>query len=523
MVQASSETRAALARRAGDRGRALREHEEEEVYVEIDVPEELGASVSEEPAFPAGPPPALRERAWEEFARRLEGLRGDPPPRRGRARRFSRLRQAAEVAACVGSLIALNVLAFPGDPGFREALLNPFFIAVLLPAIRFGFGAGLGAGLAAALWVYAAGGGGGLLDGGLCVPGLLVATAAFAGMLAGSQARRLAYFRSWSRSLEAERVALRRIVQARDIVVRDLQAKVEEQGVSMERLYRMSRGMGSGEPEQLCAALLEILARDLGARRASIYELRDGRLRLKAGWDRRPSAREFAPELEAEDGLPGLALRVPRPVSFFDPEAPARPGLGVLCGRIPGDAVLVVWIEEMPLLEFDDSTLSRFAALLRWSAEGRERAARLHASSGSFDRGIGAYTQARLVETLGREIARAQRYGQALRLVLVRMVGFEQVPERRRHEVRLDLSRILSGLVREVDSVCLTEREDTFALILPMYDATGVTLLVERVDPVFRRFWAGLGLRLSFAMADLNGHPVRPDQLLQEAAGRFPG
>jgi hypothetical protein len=462
------------------------------------------------PPFPEAEAVKHREQAWESLAQRLRP--GGMPPSRAPRRAATSLRALLELALTVLGLVALNVLWFPLDPGFRRAEFNPFFLPGLLLGLRYGTLIGFAGGALSALWV--AGPWRGPVEELAWVqPGLMAALGIAAGALSRGQGGRLSHYRSRSRGLEAQRAALRSTVEAKDAVIRDLQAKIEESGISMRRLYRLSRGMSSGEPQDLSRALLEILARDVRARRASVWVVEGKELRLLATCDTRPAPAPFAPRRPADEGLPGLALRLDRSVSCADPEAAGLAGPGVLAGVVGGGhPALVVWVEDLPLIEFGPAVEARFRALLEWAAESRAR------SRGSvFDAALGAYRPEYLAEALEREIGRSRRHGTPLRLLLVRLLGGSELADSERKAARAALARALSGKTRETDVVCGTDDEDTFAVVLPMCSTDARAAFFARLSALARRTPSAPFSRLAYSEAVMNGHPVNAELLVKEA------
>lgn len=464
-------------------------------------------------AFPGELAVRLRHRAWEEYAARVAAAPGSAPaaaPVRRRRSRPSNLRRLAETLLLLGGLAAANVCLSPDDPGFRRLEFNPFFVPVVLIAIRYGTLWGLAAGLLAAAWVAGAAGALNLEDGSLALPGLFVVVGTMGGILSQGQGGRLAFYRARAERLARERARLSRALQAKTAVIAELQAKIEEHAIPLETLYAMSRGMGSDEPAEMYRALLRLVARDLKAERCAVYELEGGRLSLRASFDPRPAAAPFPPVLPTDRGLPGLALRLGRVVSALDKEAEETGAPGFLCGpvREGTETRAVVWVEEIPLFDFTPAVVARFAGLLTWAAESRARA--LAAADGGAEE-TGEETGLRgpdfLSEALARETSRARRHGTPVRLLLARLRGVDALAPERRAEARRAVARALYAFTREADTVCRTSREDTFAVILPMFESVDPSTVGGRITAALERAWAGGRLELTFGFAEIDAVP----------------
>lgn len=481
----------------------------EEIYVEEgfdrEEPEPYffeGRSVEFDPELT----PKMRRRAWEEYARRVANVGADR--RRMRRSRVGRpgLRAWLELSAVLAAVIALNAFVFPGDPGFRRLEFNPFFIPVVLLAVRFGTLIGGAAGLGAGAWVLLATGRWDLEDGSLVVPGLLVLIGMLSGIVSQHQGERLAHVRNYARRLEERHARLRRLVGVKQSVIGELQSRIEEQAVSVEAMYRMSRRMSSTEPTDMFQALLQILQADLNVTRAAVYRRIGGEFVLAASLDRGVVPAPFDDRLNGDAGLPGLALRLQRRVSLFDPEAEALPSDArrgvVACGPVwegkRVDALVVV--QDLPLLELTPAALSRIDALLGWASEVRSRLARLTENSDPdyFDRRIGVYRFPYLLETLHRELQRAQRHGLPLRVLRVRILSYADIPPASVQAARECVSRALFAYLREGDTIGAAPQEDSFLVILPMCEAATATALGFRMQRAIEGVSNLLPLKLSF-------------------------
>lgn len=536
-----------LAELDGWAGEAYRlANEDGELYVEVDDPEDeagvrtvpVRRRAREAPRvlFPADQAFQVRRRAWEEYARSLPpgGIR--PSSDSPKPVRSSPWRAALEMVSLFAAVAGLNLLVFPSDPGFRSVPLNPYLIPVLLMAVRHGTIMGFAGGLLTAAWLALLGASTSLEDGSLVLPGLVVAIGTLVGALSRHQGERLAYYRSAFRVLEETLARAKAVVKAKDAVVRDLQDRLEEHGVSLERIYRLSRGMTSESRPDLWRAMLEILARDFAVERAGIYAVREGRLVLEESLDRRPSPGERLPaELPATAGLPGLAIANRAPISVFDAVAgtlnDGERRAFVACAPVLAsgrpDAVIVV--QRMPLFEMSRAWVSRLSLLADWAGQTLERAAWESemecvvpaGSDGWVDRGLGVYGPAFLADTIEREIARSRRTGAALKVVIARIEEYERIPETRRPTARRAVAAALRAHIRETDILCATQREDTLAIVLPGFEGMGLEVLAERVGVQLERALVAPVPRVRFGGAELNGHPEGAGELLSRAEAGF--
>jgi hypothetical protein len=454
--------------------------------------------------------PKMRRRAWEEYARDVAGGGADRRPRKKIRLGRAGVRGWLELTLLLGLMIGLNAFVFPNDPGFRRLEFNPFLLPVVLLALRFGTLIGGAAGLVSALWLLVASRHVNLEDGSAVLPGLLVILGVLTGVLAQHQGERLEHVRDYAGRLEERLARARRLLGIRQSVIGELQSRIEEQAVSVESMYRMSRRMSSTEPTDMFQAILQILHADLRVARAAIYRSIDGSFYLAASLDRRLAPAPFPEYLDADRGLPGLARRLNRRISIFDSDAetlpPSERSPVLACGPIrEGEhlhALLVV--EDLPLLEFTPSALARLDALLGWASEVRTRLARLSEQTEGdyFDRGVGAYRFPYLAETLRREFQRARRHGLPLRVMRVRIQSFSELPESSVAAARECVSRALFAYLREGDTIGADRRPDSFLAVLPMCEAATATALGFRMLRALEKISGLLPIRLSFEFVD---------------------
>lgn len=495
----------------------------EEIYVEegLDREAEPEASFFESRSVEMDPDAAsrMRRRAWEEYARRVAG--GDGERRRMRKARIGRpgLRAWLELLLILASLIGLNAFVFPGDPGFRGLEFNPFFIPVVLLAVRFGTLIGGAAGAGAGLWILLGTGRWDLEDGSLVLTGMLVLIGMLSGIASQHQGERLAHLRAYARRLEERLARSRRLLTVKQSVIGELQSRIEEQAVSVEAMYTMSRRMSSTEPTDMFQALLQILHADLHVTRASVYLRVDAEFVLAASLDRGVVPSPFDERLDGETGLPALALRLQRRISLFDPEAEAVPAEArrgvVACGPVwEGKRIeAIVVIQDLPLLELTPAALSRLDALLGWASEVRSRLARLteNADPDYFDRRIGVYRFPYLLETLGRELQRARRHGHPLRVLRVRIQSYSEIPPGSLNAARECVSRALFAYLREGDTIGASSQDDSFLVILPMCEAATAAAIGFRMLRAIEGVSNLLPLRLSFEFVDPESVERIPD------------
>jgi diguanylate cyclase (GGDEF)-like protein len=157
---------------------------------------------------------------------------------------------------------------------------------------------------------------------------------------------------------------------------------------------------------------------------------------------------------------------------------------GVVEIRIPPQILFVAMVVVFVLsvyLARSESELHK----LRVLALQQALAAQSDRSSGMFDSVTNVFTRALLHELLHREIARAERNGRPLALIMCDVNNFKQVNDRYGHlmgdEVLGQVASILKECVRGSDHV-VRYGGDEFLLILPETSHEGSRVVRERIN-----------------------------------------
>ncbi len=368
-----------------------------------------------------------------------------------------------------------------GDVGFRRLPLSPYFILVLLFALRYGTSAGFATGLASAALLAVWTGRFDLEDGSLLLPVLLVAVGTSAGEFVRSRWEQLHFHRERSAVLSEELSEARHDLGVKDKALRQLKGQVEQEGLPVATLFRMSRRMDSLDPAAVHEAILDFLAVDLKSERAAVYERVDGKFLLRSARVAQGSA-PAAPELRVDAGLAELALRRNRVVSVL--EADEREG--VLCGPIRQDSEvrLLVWVDQLPLAECTPASVARFTHVLEWaeSTLRRVRAFRDAREKALIDPDLKMYSAGYLREHLNYEIQRFRRYRTPVALILVRIGEGAPPPLSDGGALHEEVHRILRSSVRTSDRVFGTSRRDTLALVVHVRGEEETPVILDRIN-----------------------------------------
>jgi diguanylate cyclase (GGDEF)-like protein len=169
-------------------------------------------------------------------------------------------------------------------------------------------------------------------------------------------------------------------------------------------------------------------------------------------------------------------------VSLFLPQRLWHPA--VVEVRIPAQILFVIMLVAVVLSVYlvrSESALRK----LRVLALQQALAAQSDRSSGMFDSVTNVFTRGLLHDLLHREIARAERNGQPLTLIMCDVNNFKQVNDRYGHlmgdEILGQIASILKECVRGSDHV-VRYGGDEFLMILPETGPDGSRVVRERIN-----------------------------------------
>jgi diguanylate cyclase (GGDEF)-like protein len=322
----------------------------------------------------------------------------------------------------------------------------------------------------------------------------------------------------------SERAADRRVAAAvadlntrMDTVVQELRATVMAAEAETRRSKALSELAGSIDLDEVLARVLESAVQVTRAD-AGLVSLDRGESEKRLVATMGLSAEEAEREgivTGPPDGRPARAIGM---TYSYEAELDALPDLIRAGLAVPlvvdGERIghIAVFTREIGRT-FDDEDLDELEALGRRGAPAIENARRFREARrlADLDALTGLHNRRYFHETLGREIARAQRYGRRLALVVFDLDDFKAINDKIGHlagdAVLAGAAERLQEAVRTADIACRVGG-DEFAVILPESDLADAEQLYHRIqESVSARPIADAGtVTLSAGIAEL-----RPD------------
>jgi len=414
------------------------------------------------------------------------------PAAHGR-RLFARRSWAIELLAIIAAIIAFGLMSEIDDPFLLAVHPHPFWIAVLLIALRYGLLPGAAAGgLCALLHLVAATATGSqpemslhLEIGEIGIIALYPLVGIFVGEVIEHHLRRAEALQNIIAEQQRRIAAAEARRGEMEIAYRQLEGRIAGQTDTFGALYDSAKQLDSLEEKEIYTGLCRLLQRHLAAERIGIWIIAaDGALERAA-----PADAPAAP-------LPEIGRAALRRGAVVDAaslygSSDERKGGGLLAGLLRDEdarAMAVVVIEDMSFVGFTPTAVRTFDLLLEWTSRSLVKARRLHLSrqraiwEDDLDLATPAYLRARAQEEL-RLAARRQAPASLLILLCGGRIG-----EAVAHRLRLVIARLLKHLIRLSDTASYFAERAAFVIFLPDTDAAGAEMVKSKLTNALAAF-----------------------------------
>jgi GGDEF domain-containing protein len=383
----------------------------------------------------------------------------------------------------LAAIVVVNLLWYRDDPGFIQVRPHPFWVVILLIAVRYGF--------KGALWTS-------ILSSAtllafhkisqphmsfidligaqrLTTPLLFIVVGIIMGEIREVQKRRFSELNVQFSDLKRDFENLSRRFSALDKVKQELDTRIISQEHTLTTLYRAAEGLKSLEEEKIYPAMLRLVRDFISAESCSIYLLDGNRLKRIAylgseGTHRGPA--EAAPD----EGIMGQALSRAETVSIntlialdeFD--AYARSNILVSSPMVnsKNQVLGLLNIEKLPFLKFNPQAVRLTALLADWGSAAVENARTFQETKDKniSDDITGAFTYEYFKKRLDEEFARARRYHLPLSILVIHVVDLQMFAEKVKKDLLMVLSPVFRNKLRKTDLLFHSGEPGTYNLLL---------------------------------------------------------
>lgn len=394
------------------------------------------------------------------------------------------IKVAFEIVFFLFFIILINYFFFPDFPGFIGINPHPYWLGILLFALRYGVFAGFISGMLSAIlylsgaWVF--------------LERYVFEDLSFyylpfffilIGVLTGEGIRR---FKQTIAQLKEDKSHLMNNIQLLEDEIKtlkkinnEMERKVVTQMSTLTTLYEGARRLETMEIDDLYRAILAFFCKTMEIEEASIYVKEEGGWRLQDnyGWK---SYHKRPEKIGLNEGLIGLAGTKNKVISIRDfakkqhlKNMPKLIGDSIFAGPLKngehGDVVAVFCAQKIPFLRFSSSTMIVFSFLLSWASRAIQKAhfIRNLQLEAIHDLQFNVYTRKYFTSRAKEEFAIAQSYDVPIHAALVKVQGLESMSELRQDMVLTTISEILNNSARDLDVVARYQNGQIyFAMLL---------------------------------------------------------
>lgn len=433
--------------------------------------------------------------------------------------RVSWIKALYEAALMLGVLTACGVLLNEQDPLWLNTNPHPFWIVIVLVAMRYGNPAGFWTSMACAgLHLFAiASREPGLVESlhldpaQLAPPVLYVIVGSFIGERIGGEQRRNEYFRE---QLDKTRESLEQSEGLRtrlEDTYRNLESRLAGETDTITQFFQNARQIESGGQDEIRNNLLNALEDCLGVEEADLW-IRES----NGSWTshRRPGTP--LPELGR------IAARESRTVTardFFG-EQTRPPEAGLLAGPLSWknqgvDGVVVV--TRMPFARFTRRAAMLFEILLDWGSRVLERQGLLDAVSRRdvFDHDLNLTSEVFFRTSATKIHLQARRQGEPCTLLAIVIHG--TLPPALHRQLLVVFSVILLRKLRGSDIAAYLRHQNAFLVFLPSASREESVTVQEKLEAEVARLHLEKLLEQGDSHMHFSSREVGPDEAVNDA------
>ncbi|MFQ5651601.1 MAG: diguanylate cyclase domain-containing protein [bacterium] len=395
-------------------------------------------------------------------------------------------------------LAAIDLYVVKKSGAFVGVHPHPFWIVVLLLACRYGLVQGVFAGGVAALAYIVLAARAGVVDfttfsfphGPYTLPFFFLLVGGLVGEIRSHYKKRYQRLQETFDATRENHEHLTTEHQALTSSKWELEKRIALQSTTMVSLFEQLTKLDQSDPQQLYEKIPEILKEQLNVTCASVYLLRDNKLKLavRKGWS---STGSLPDELDLAEGMVGEVVERKKMVAINRGTGTAEMARFngqrlIMCAPIlrkDESLVGVINVERIPFFDFTANSVKVFETLAQWVSIAVEQAMQFQhfKDRNVADEITGAYNYLYFQKRLSYEIARARRFQTALSLLLLEIEHFEKMKASEQKNILTVLNWIFSHIFRDTDIVAKYKRDSTFAIILPGQNSEDCDTIIDRI------------------------------------------
>ncbi len=379
-------------------------------------------------------------------------------------------------------LLAIDLFLIKNSTAFEHITPHPFWIVVLLIAVRYGTLQGIFAGSFAAVAYVALASGTASAEfsrfsfphGPYNLPFFFILTGGVLGEIRGWHKKMhdnlQKKYEDKARGLECLSVEHEALCDSKH----ELDKRVAFQATTMVSLFEKLTNLEQLQPLQLYQNIPDLLADQLNVTRSSVYLLRNNKLEMVA---RNSNYEDGLPDVvDLDFGMMGEVVKNKSLVTINQMLAEDHNEFDAI-EQIMAAPILrkdetllgIINIERIPFFDYNSNSVRIFEVLAYWVSIVADQAMQFERlkDKNIADEITGAYNYPYFQKRLQYEISRAKRFHSSLSLLLLRIKHFDEMNDSERKNVLVVLNWIFDHTLRDVDIIAKYADDNTFSIILP--------------------------------------------------------
>ncbi|MFH0920916.1 MAG: hypothetical protein V1913_11205 [Fibrobacterota bacterium] len=442
------------------------------------------------------------------------------------------LKISIEVLIALLAVAAVNLLFLPKNMGFAGVNPHPYWIPVLLFALRYSVAPSVAAAVAfsllyAGLFLLSPSGGTfeELRDlGNLLVP-LSFPFAALVVSLALDRRNQVAvYLKARLDAASKKEASLAGALEMQQKLNQEFEQRLRRQGNTVLKVFEMSKALDSFEAPEIVNGLLAALNTQLNIQQSSFYRLEGADMALLGRFDG-SGEKAVLPERTSLPPMVRRALEERVPVwqngSLPKGDSGAFTSL-LLTGPVllpDGTPYGAVCVHAVPFIAFNREMISLFALLLEWAGRNLRRAIELATQREKeiFDVNLQVYKYGYLHRLVAREMDNYRRHANPFTVLIIAWkCGHGSDPT----AVRTVVHALMSQNLRASDILSAYSHDHAFVILLTHTDREGAEKYTGRMVKQIAAFCEcgdNRNIEITTSLASVEAEDKAPEDILKRA------
>lgn len=429
-----------------------------------------------------------------------------------RPQRFT-ARHLIEIIIFITLILTTNLYSFGAEPGYYGWNLNPFWAAVLLFSLRYGFMAGLVSGsLSSASYLglcyFARDQGQSIIDRYLfedpdfyVLPTSFVVVGSLIGWIISARDQQAADFQEERDELARAEAPLKTEISTLHDINLALEKKIVTQMSTLVTMYEGARLLENQDLNSILDSINRFFSKVLGVEASELFQITDGKLVLRDSWSAVGEGGGSAADDDLEQDMARMAMTRKRIVSLRDYMQSGTLAqykgktliAGPICSGENGDVIAVYCVKKIRLEEINSSFINALAFLTGWASRAiaKAREVRTLRDNAIIDEAFNVFTASYFRHRCEEEFSRSKKYYLPLSFARIQLVGIETMPQIRQRNWMTAAVRIFKSSFREMDVIGFhDDNAKEFGILMVTCSPEQAEGMVERV----RKSMSDLGL-----------------------------